>query len=161
MNHITSVVVHSNGGLANGTLVVPVHFSRGRRGRKEVKTTAGKTPPTIQLQRVPRVSKLMALAIRFRGYVDAGQVEDLAELAQLGQVTRARMTQIMNLLHLATDIQEELLDLPRIDRGRDRITERDLRPIAASVNWTTQRRQWRKVMRGATSDVQSEGNPPT
>jgi hypothetical protein len=34
------------------------------------------------------------------------KVADYAELAQLAHVTRARMTQIMNLLHLAPDIQE-------------------------------------------------------
>jgi hypothetical protein len=33
-------------------------------------------------------------------------------LASLGQVTRARICQIMNLLHLAPDIQEALLFLP-------------------------------------------------
>ena len=34
-------------------------------------------------------------------------------------VTRARMTQIMNLLNLAPDIQEELLLLPPVTEGRD------------------------------------------
>ena len=41
------------------------------------------------------------------------------------------VTQIMNLLHLAPDIQEELLFLPLIERGRDTLLERQLRPIAA------------------------------
>jgi hypothetical protein len=52
------------------------------------------------------------------------------------------MTQIMNLLHLAPDIQEELLFLPRVTTGKDPITERDLRPIVAEVDWGAQREMW-------------------
>jgi hypothetical protein len=52
------------------------------------------------------------------------------------------MTQILNLLHLAPDIQETLLHLPRVTEGKDPITERDLRPIAAEVDWGRQRGMW-------------------
>ena len=67
-----------------------------------------------------------------------------AELARLGRVIRARLTQIMNLLNLAPDIQDHLLHLPRVERGRDSVTERDLRPIAAVVDWSRPRRMWRR-----------------
>jgi hypothetical protein len=87
----------------------------------------------------------MALAIRFDKFIQSGEVADYAELSRLGHVTRARVTQIMNLLHLAPDIQEAILFLPRITRGRDPITERDLRPIAAEVNWTRQRYKWAMI----------------
>src|SRR4051812_26969772 len=58
---------------------------------------------------VPRITRLMALAIKFQDMVDRGEVRDYADLAQLGHVTRTRLTQIMNLLLLAPDIQEGLL----------------------------------------------------
>lgn len=45
--------------------------------------------------------------------VRLAEVRDYAELARLGYVTRARLTQIMNLLLLATDIQEAILFKPR------------------------------------------------
>jgi hypothetical protein len=45
---------------------------------------------------------------------------DYAQLARLWQVSRARLTQTMN-LHLAPDIQEAILFLPRVLRGRDPI----------------------------------------
>ncbi len=61
----------------------------------------------------------MALAIRFERLIQAGEVADYAELARLGHVTRARITQIMNLRLLAPDIQERLLFLPRIEGGRE------------------------------------------
>ena len=70
-------------------------------------------------------------------------VGDQAELARPGHVTRARLTQIMNLLSLATDVQEALLFLPRVGRDEDPVTERELRPIAAEPDWRKQRRMRR------------------
>ena len=91
---------------------------------------------------IPRISRLTALAIRFEGLVRRGDVRDYADLARLGCVTRARITQIMNLLHLAPDIQEALLFLPRTLRGRDPVCEKDVRPIAAVPHWHQQRKMW-------------------
>ena len=59
--------------------------------------------------RIPRITRLMALAIKFQEMVDRGEVRDYADLARLGYVSRARLTQIMNLLLLAPDLQEVLL----------------------------------------------------
>jgi len=87
----------------------------------------------------------MALAIRFDALVREGAVSTQAELAAVGHVTRARVTQIMNLLHLAPDLQEAVLHLPAVRVGRDPITEHDLRPIAAQVEWAEQRRLWRRA----------------
>jgi hypothetical protein len=90
---------------------------------------------------VPRIARLMALAIRFEGMLRNETVRDYAELARLGGVTRARMTQIMKLRHLAPDIQEQILFLPAI-RG---LTERNLRPVASCVDWREQRRMFQKI----------------
>lgn len=121
-----------------------VHFRVCRNGRKRLEK-GEKPTPTVKPGRIPWVSKLMALAIRFDGLLCEGVVTDQAELARLGHVSRARVTQIMNLLHLAPDIQEELLFLPRIERGKDRIQERHLRPIASVPDWRKQRRMWREL----------------
>ena len=48
----------------------------------------------------------------------------------------------MNLLCLAPDLQEQILFLPATERGRDPVTERDLRPIAAVADWRKQMRMW-------------------
>jgi hypothetical protein len=69
--------------------------------------------------RLPRLTRLMALAIRFDGLLRAGLVSDQAQLARLGHVSRARMTQIMNLLYVAPDIQEHILFLPAVRSGRE------------------------------------------
>lgn len=96
--------------------------------------------------RIPRLSRLMALAIRIEGLVRDGIVPDYATAAKLGHITRARMTQITNLLHLAPDIQEQILFLPRTERGRDPITERDIRPIVAVPDWRKQRKMWKSLI---------------
>jgi hypothetical protein len=73
-------------------------------------------------------------------------VASYSALASLGQVTRARVSQIMNLLHLAPNIQESLLFLPPTPRGRDPIILADLQPITAALDWRKQRRLWRRLV---------------
>lgn len=52
----------------------------------------------------------------------------------------------MSLLHLAPDIQEALLFLPRTLQGRDPIREKDIRPIAAVPHWNRQRTMWARLV---------------
>lgn len=121
------------------------HVRKVSRGRKIVR--AGRSAGDGPRGRVPRVARLMALAIRFDGLIRSGQVADQAELARLGYVTRARLTQIMNLLNLTPDIQEEILHLRVVEQGRDQLTERQLRPIAAQAEWGRQSTMWQAVRR--------------
>jgi hypothetical protein len=85
----------------------------------------------------------VALAHRLDELVRAGVVVDYAILAELAHVSRARISQILNLLVLAPDIQEALLFLPRTVRGRDPIHLRQLQPLAAVLEWEQQRHLWR------------------
>lgn len=96
----------------------------------------------IDAGRTPRISKMMALAIHLQELVDSGKVTDYAELARAGFVSRARVTQIMNLTLLAPDIQEAVLFLPQIPSGRDPLSERKLRQVAANPIWACQREHW-------------------
>jgi hypothetical protein len=116
------------------------HFAVAERSRNGMREGSDREPP--QVGTVSRVTRLMALAIRFEGLIRDGIVTDYAELARLGHVTRARMWQIMSLLQLTPDIQEELLFLPPVTSGKDPITERDLRPIVAELDWREQWRLW-------------------
>jgi site-specific DNA recombinase len=84
--------------------------------------------------RVPRVSRLMALAIKFEKLVREHRLRDYAEIARLGEVSRARLSQIMSLMNLAPAIQEALLFLPKTVTGHDRVTERQLRKIASLID---------------------------
>lgn len=97
--------------------------------------------------RVPRISKLMALAIHFQELLQDGDVEDQSDLARLSLVTQPRITQIMNLLLLAPEIQEEILHLPKVSEGKNPIHEKLLRPIAAEVSFRKQRELWTSLLR--------------
>jgi hypothetical protein len=94
---------------------------------------------------VPRVARLMALALRFETLIREGRVADYSDLARLGHVSRARLTQIMNLLLLAPDIQEAILFMTPRRRGRDPIRLARLQPIALTWDWTKQRRLWKAL----------------
>ena len=121
-----------------------IHFCRGSHGRKILEDEPSK-PTVSPAGRVPRIARLVALAVRLDGLVLSGQVKDYSELARLGHVSRARISQITQLLSLAPDIQEEILFLPRTVSGRDKIRERHVRPNAAEMNWMKQRQLWKKL----------------
>src|SRR5690242_20303017 len=128
------------------TIEVPISFQPvGRCGRKALRPAAGQ--PSVPPGRVPRVARLMALALRLEELVRTDQVASYSALASLGHVTRARVSQIVSLLHLAPDIQEAILFLPPTPRGRDPVILADLMPIAACIDWRKQRRQWRQLVR--------------
>jgi len=82
----------------------------------------------------------MALALKFQDMVDRAEVRDYADLARLGYVSRARLTQIMNLLLLAPDIQEFLLLSEELGPAR-LPSETQIRSVTARVVWDDQRRE--------------------
>jgi hypothetical protein len=122
------------------TVTGVIHFDRrGKGGHKGIRTE-----PVLAVDRgrVPRVARLLALALRFDTMLRKGVVTDCSELASLGHVTHARISQIMSLINLAPDIQEAILFLPRVERGRDTIILRDILPIAMLEDWRKQRKWW-------------------
>src|SRR5690606_7316676 len=121
-----------------------IHFSMANKGKREIRPGPA---PVIDTPdgRVPRIARLMALAIKFDRLIAESAIRDQAHLAELGHVTRARVTQIMNLLYLAPDIQEAILPLPRVRSGKDPITERDVRPLCAEPSWARQRAMWTAI----------------
>jgi hypothetical protein len=114
--------------------VIPVtRRERARPGAKKAK------PPEPAAPKIPRLTRLMALAIKFQDMIDRGEVKDYAEIAELGYVTRARVTQIMSLLQLAPDIQEQILS----GVLSKPLAERHIRRVVSAVDWCQQRRRWK------------------
>jgi hypothetical protein len=105
--------------------------------------------------RLHRVTRLMALAIKLETLLEKRTLRDYTDIAVLGCVSKARVTQIMNLLNLAPDIQEQLLFLPATTLPRDKICERHLRVVAKVVDWDEQRTLFAALFR----DVGSGGHP--
>jgi hypothetical protein len=116
--------------------------------------------PAAPPARLPRITRLMALAIKLQDMVDRREVCDYADLARLGYVSRARITQIMNLLNLAPDIQQGILGW-NSDEGGTPTSEHAARRVAAHIFWADQRLAFSvlKTQRGARPHP-SEGRWP-
>ena len=125
------------------TIECRVHFNH--RGRGSRQRPPSNRESADEAGRVPRVSRLMALAMRLDELIRSGEVTSYAELARLGHVTRARLSQIVGLLCLAPDLQEKILFLPRTRKGRDPIQLRHILPIAMLAEWRKQRVRWKAL----------------
>ena len=138
----SATVATVSGGDDSDESMVSMPLYRERRGSGVGLTTTEPAPappprPTV-------LARTLALAHRLQGMIDDGTATDRTDVAaQLG-FTRARITQIMDLLLLAPDIQEEILFSVSLS-GRDAITTRDVRPIVREVAWAEQRRLWRAL----------------
>lgn len=132
-----------NSGRSNApapTATYKVRF--GRRNGTAAESTKAPLEPTI-----PRVTRLLALANRIDGMIHSGELRDWAEAARLIGVTRARMTQVANLLLLAPEIQEAVLSVPAAVQGQDPFTERNLHSIVVHAEWECQRGAWKGGIR--------------
>ena len=141
---MTPPVVPAAATAAHGaTVTLRVRLTGTGRGRKRLTRPDPAVAAPPPLGRVPRVARMMALAIHWQRLIRIGVAEDQAALARLVGISRARVTQVMDLLRLAPDIQEAILGLPRIEHGCDPVHGRDLCCIAAQPLWVEQRAAWR------------------
>jgi hypothetical protein len=121
-----------------------LQLTREAHGRRRVATKSTESSP-VEAGSIPRISRLMAVAIRLERLLQTGEVSDVTELARLSHVTQPRMSQILNLTLLAPGIQEQLLFLPRVTAGKPTIHEKMLRPITSEIDWDKQRVMWAQV----------------
>jgi hypothetical protein len=134
----------------SASMVIERTLPFGRRGRassEELHADERRPHAPMPSTRVPRIARLMALALHLEALVQAGTVSSYAEAARLGHVSRARVSQILSLLQLAPDLQEQLLFLQRPAHGRESWPLRHVLTIAADLDWSQQRRRWRKLQR--------------
>lgn len=110
----------------DGALVFTGQLFRRRRGQLYRFTDKPPEPPPEPVRRPARVAQMLAFAHGLQAAIDRGEFRDQAEAARHFQLTRARVTQLMNLTLLAPDIQEQVLFLEAVD-GREPMSERDLR----------------------------------
>ena len=116
---------------------------RGRGAKKRMVEGARQLDESKPaLERIPRISRYMALAIHFEDLIQQGTVTDYADLARLGHVTRARVTQIMNLRLLAPEIQEEVLFISETSTSSTVLTLKKLQILATAYDWNRQRKFW-------------------
>lgn len=122
-----------------------VHVVRGAHGAVHLRE--GRAPEPVRPAIVPsRVARLVAQAHRIDGLIRAGRVRDQTEVAVLAGLTRGRVSQIVDLLLLAPDIQEALLFLDRPTAGREPLGEVDLRKVIREPDWAKQRAMFKKLI---------------
>jgi len=98
-------------------------------------------PPPAPVHRPARVAQMLALAHRLQAAIDRGDFRDRADLARQLGFTRARVSLLLDLLMLAPDLQERILDLEAVD-GAEPLSERALRTVVKIERWEEQRRAW-------------------
>jgi hypothetical protein len=123
-----------------GKRIFTSYLFRGRKGSGVAFSQEPPPPPPETVRRPARVARMLALAHRLQSAIKNGEYQDRAELARQFDLTRARITQLLNLTLLAPDLQEQVLDLEAID-GLEPTSERALRGVTGLVNWGEQRKR--------------------
>ncbi len=84
-----------------------------------------------------KVARLLAWAHKAQRQIDNGEFESRSHLARHLGVTKASVSQLLDLTLLAPTIQEELLFLEAID-GKEPLSERGLSSVLRWKNWNQQ-----------------------
>jgi hypothetical protein len=131
---------------ARGQVIFTAPLTRMRRARGAVVFMTDEQQADAATDRRPsRAAQMLALAHEFQRLIDDGEVADRATLADQVGLTRARMTQILDLLLLAPNLQEDIL-FSGGARGDGQVAERQLRTIVAKPIWAVQRRAWKDCL---------------
>ena len=88
--------------------------------------------PVVVTAQTPRIARMLALAHHLEQLVETGDLKDYAEASRKLGLTRARMSQLANLLNLSPGIQEAIL------LGRIKTSERKLRAVTRIPIWVEQ-----------------------
>ncbi len=91
-----------------------------------------------------KVAQQLALAHHLQAAIDRGAIADRADVARKLGLTRARVTQLLDLLLLAPDLQAAVLAMEAVD-GAEPMAERTLRAVAHAGTWMEQRAAWAGV----------------
>ena len=137
-----------------GTTVVEGALHRIRRGRKKRFASA---PTPAPGRRPSRIAVTLAFAHQIALAIARGEMKDQAEAARKYGLTRARFSQILDLIRLAPDLQEEILFLEAVGVHQP-LGDRALRPVLRHQLWADQRVTYRQVNLRARG---FEGRPAT
>lgn len=119
----------------------PIYWRRSRSVAFTPMPPPDKPEP---VRRPAKVARQLALAHHLQAAIERGLVADQATLARKLGLTRARVTQLFDLLLLAADLQEQVLTLEAVD-GAEPMAERALRAVAHAGTWAEQREAWREL----------------
>ena len=127
------------------TVTQTITLTKSNKGRKRIQA-GDAVVPVRPRGSIPRISRLMALAIKYQGMLDRGEVSGVTELARLCHVSQPRMSQILNLNLLSPSVQEKILFLPEQTVGKPTIHERSLRMACTVIDWESQSRLLARIL---------------
>lgn len=130
-----------------GVRIFEGKLHRAQRGHGKTFIDGPPLPPPEPVRRPARVAVMLALAHKIQDAIDRGVARDRAEVARRLGLTRARLTQLMDLTLLAPDIQEQILIAESVD-GVEPMSEKRVRVMASKPLWTAQHRLWGDVAAG-------------
>jgi predicted XRE-type DNA-binding protein len=117
----------------NSTTVISGKLHRVRKGH--AKRFVDEPPVAPEPVRRPaRVAIMLALAHKIQQAIDRGVVQDRAEVARRLGITRARVTQLLDLTLLAPLVQEQILLAASVD-GLEPVSERAVRAATRTGSW--------------------------
>jgi hypothetical protein len=99
----------------------------------------------IEIQKEPTIVKNLVLARQISRLFDEGRIRDFKQAAVWLNMSPARVSQLMTLNFLSTEIQESILTLPaeRINH----LSDNTLREIAAEIDWQKQSTLWQTTLK--------------
>lgn len=122
------IALGPNGAFENGNIGTVTRRVAADQVVSAVRPRQGEPKPP-RVPKTPRVVELLRKAIEWQGLLESGEILNQAAISRQEGITRARVTQIMDLLRLAPEIQRHISSMPDAV-SRPAITERALRPIA-------------------------------
>lgn len=126
------------------SITLNIHFAPGKCGHRILRK--GKRPKHAKPTRLPRVTRLMALSIKYEHLIHKGLVSSHEKLADLAGVDRSLVSRVIRLRLLSPEIQEWLLNLPEREAGRDPLDWTELRPLTRIISWEEQRRELNRLL---------------
>ena len=130
-----------------GSVVVTTYRLRRAAGRVEFSRNPAPPPPVVPLSRPAEVACMLALAYHLEEAIERGTFRNRLDVARRLGIVDSRVTQILNLCHLAPDIQEDVLFF-EVTRGAELFTETELRKVARILDWGEQRRAYARMRPG-------------
>ena len=97
----------------------------------------------FDIKNEPLLRQHLVLAYQIQGVIDEDPDKTLKQIAEWIGFSPARITQIMNLLFLAPDIQEEILLSE--DKMLFYLSELKVEKIAQEVDWRKQKEIWKEI----------------
>ena len=126
------------------SITMDIHLSSGKCGHRVLHK--GKRPKHAKPVRLPRITRLMALSVKYEHLLSKGLVDSHGELADLAGADRSVISRVIRLRLLSPEIQEWLLNLPEEEKGSGPIGLTEIRPLTRIVSWEEQRRKLKRLL---------------